>query len=128
MAGRFFSGKLQEIKNSYREYVVGVAPQSARGGRFLEIDPGLRILREQPGLALMRYSGAGNNSLLQELRINWRSMQSPLKNLHCTKFSLKPSAKGVRAVKWPDVSAVFRWEFLKNLEKSCFHCHNLLIP
>ena len=30
--------------------------------------PGLRILREQPGLAVMRYSGStGINALLQEL-------------------------------------------------------------
>ncbi|MGB4505482.1 MAG: DUF4162 domain-containing protein, partial [Syntrophaceticus sp.] len=34
---------------------------------FLKRIPGLRILREQPGLVIMRYSGsAGINDLLQE--------------------------------------------------------------
>ena len=62
------SGKLQEIKNSYREYVVELHYNPPGEGGFLKSIPGLRILREQPGLALMRYSGAGNiNSLLQEL-------------------------------------------------------------
>jgi ABC-2 type transport system ATP-binding protein len=62
------SGKLQEIKESYKENIVELRYDPAEESGFLKMIPGLRILREQPGLAVMRYSGStGINALLQEL-------------------------------------------------------------
>ncbi|MFY9385144.1 MAG: ATP-binding cassette domain-containing protein [Dethiobacteria bacterium] len=62
------SGKLQEIKESYKENIVELRYDPAEDGSFLKMIPGLRILQEQPGLAVMRYHGsAGINALLQEL-------------------------------------------------------------
>jgi ABC-2 type transport system ATP-binding protein len=61
------SGKLQAIKESYKEHLVELRYNPAEESGFLKKIPGLRILREQPGLAVMRYSGsAGINALLQE--------------------------------------------------------------
>lgn len=62
------SGNLREIKDSYREDVVELRYSPGEESGFLGEIPGLRILDEQPGRALMRYSGAaGINSLLGEL-------------------------------------------------------------
>ncbi len=62
------SGNLQEIKDSYKESIVELRYSPAEESGFLKTIPGLRILQEKPGLAVMRYSGsAGINSLLQEL-------------------------------------------------------------
>lgn len=61
------SGKLAEIKASYRESIVELHYDPAEDGAFLETIPGLRILKERPGQAVMRYSGdAGINSLLRQ--------------------------------------------------------------
>ena len=61
------SGKLQEIKDDYREYVVELHYDPPGDSGFLKTIPGLRILKEEPGLALMRYGGgAGINDLLRE--------------------------------------------------------------
>ena len=60
------SGKLQEIKDSYKENIVELRYEPAEDGSFLKTMPGLRLLREQPGLAVMRWRGS-INSLLQEL-------------------------------------------------------------
>ena len=62
------SGRLQEIKDGYKEYVVELHYQPPGESGFLRTIPGLRILKEGPGLALMRYGGdAGINDLLGEL-------------------------------------------------------------
>lgn len=62
------SGKLQEIKESYKENIVELRFDPAEDSTFLKMIPGLRILQEQPGWAIMRYSGsAGINPLLREL-------------------------------------------------------------
>ena len=42
--------------------------------------------------------------------------------------SLRPFAKGVRMLKWPNVKRVFRWEFLKNLRSPLFVVTTLMIP
>jgi len=61
------SGKLQAIKESYKESIVELRYDPAGDSSFLKMIPGLRILREEPGLAVMRYSGsAAINTLLQE--------------------------------------------------------------
>lgn len=61
------SGKLQMIKESYKEDIVELRYDPVEDSGFLKRIPGLRILREQPGLVIMRYSGsAGINDLLQE--------------------------------------------------------------
>ncbi|NLA27855.1 MAG: ABC transporter ATP-binding protein [Firmicutes bacterium] len=64
---KVLSGKLQEIKESYKEDIVELRYDPAEENTFLKMIPGLRMIREQPGLAVMRYSGsAGINALLQE--------------------------------------------------------------
>jgi ABC-2 type transport system ATP-binding protein len=61
------SGKLQEIKESYKEDIVELRYDPAEESDFLKMIPGLRILREQSGIVVMRYSGSvGTNALLQE--------------------------------------------------------------
>ena len=61
------SGKLQAIKESYKEDIVELHYDPAEDSSFLKMIPGLRILREEPGLAVMRYSGSAEiNALLQE--------------------------------------------------------------
>lgn len=61
------SGKLQAIKESYKEDIVELRYDPAEESGFLKRIPGLRILQEQPGWATMRYSGStGINALLQE--------------------------------------------------------------
>jgi ABC-2 type transport system ATP-binding protein len=61
------SGKLQAIKESYKEDIVELRYDPAEDSGFLKQIPGLRILREEPGLVVMRYSGsAAINALLQE--------------------------------------------------------------
>lgn len=62
------SGKLQEIKDSYKESIVELRFDPDEDGSFLKTIPGLRIIREEPGFWVMRYSGsAGVNALLQEI-------------------------------------------------------------
>lgn len=62
------SGNLQDIKDSYKESIVELHYGAAEESGFLKTIPGLRMLQEKPGLAIMRYSGsAGINKLLQEL-------------------------------------------------------------
>lgn len=62
------SGNLQKIKEDYKEYIVELHYDPAAGGASLNMVPGLRLVKEQPGLAVARYSGsAGINSLLREL-------------------------------------------------------------
>jgi ABC-2 type transport system ATP-binding protein len=62
------SGKLEAIKESYKEYIVELHYDPSEESGFLKMISGLRILKEQPGLAVMRYSGgAAINALLQEL-------------------------------------------------------------
>ncbi len=43
------SGKLEEIKESYKENIVELRYDATEEGDFLKIIPGLRVLREQPG-------------------------------------------------------------------------------
>lgn len=79
---KVLSGKLQKIKDSYKENIVELRYAPAEDSAFLKMVPGLRILREQPGLAVMRYSGsAGINTLLQEfgsrLTINALTVEKP---------------------------------------------------
>ena len=65
---RVLSGNLQKIKDDYKEYIVELHYDPAGNGASLNMVPGLRLVKEQPGLAVARYSGsAGINSLLQEL-------------------------------------------------------------
>ena len=76
------SGKLGEIKGSYREDIVELHYDPAEDSGFLKMIPGLRMLREQPGLAVMRYSGSsGVNALLQEfgakLTVNAITVEKP---------------------------------------------------
>ena len=62
------SGNLQKIKENYKEYIVELHYDPAGDGASLNMVPGLRMVKEQPGLAVARYSGsAGINSLLREL-------------------------------------------------------------
>ncbi len=62
------SGNLQKIKDNYKEYIVELHYDPAGESAPLNMVPGLRMVKEQPGLVLARYSGsAGINSLLQEL-------------------------------------------------------------
>lgn len=61
------SGKIDEIREGYKENVVELRYGPAEEGDFLKTIPGLRMLREEPGLAVMRYSGSDVNGLLQEL-------------------------------------------------------------
>ena len=64
---KVLSGNLQEIKESYKEDIVELRYDPAEENNFLKMIPGLRMIREQPGLSVMRYSGsAGINALLQE--------------------------------------------------------------
>lgn len=61
------SGQLQQIKDAYRENIVELHYDPSEESDFLKTIRDLRILREQPGLAVMRYRGrAGINALLQE--------------------------------------------------------------
>jgi len=75
------SGKLEEIKESYKENIVELRYDATEEGDFLKIIPGLRVLREQPGLAVMRYSGNDVNALLQEfasrLTVNAITVEKP---------------------------------------------------
>ncbi|MDD2556393.1 MAG: ATP-binding cassette domain-containing protein [Syntrophaceticus sp.] len=79
------SGKLQAIKESYKEDIVELRYDPAEGSGFLKMIPGLRILQEQPGLAVMRYSGSGDiNALLQEFssRLTVRALTVKKPPLH----------------------------------------------
>ncbi len=59
------SGKLQEIKDSYKEHIVELGYDSTEEIGFLKEIPDLRILREYPGHLVMRYGGEDNiNALL----------------------------------------------------------------
>lgn len=76
------SGKLQDIKDSYKESIVELRFAPAEDSSFLKMIPGLRIIREETGFVVMRYSGsAGVNALLQEigsrLMINAITVEKP---------------------------------------------------
>jgi ABC-2 type transport system permease protein len=42
--------------------------------------------------------------------------------------SSRPSVKGVKTLKWPNVFKVFRWEFLKNVKSPVFLIATLMFP
>lgn len=79
------SGKLRQIKEAYSEHVVELHYDPPVKSDFLKKIEGLRVLKEQPGLAVMRYRGRiGINALLQELsaRLTIRAITVEKPSLH----------------------------------------------
>jgi ABC-2 type transport system ATP-binding protein len=61
------SGKLQDIKRSYKESSVELHFDPSGDSSFIKEIPGMRILKLEPGQAILRYSGASINELLQQI-------------------------------------------------------------
>jgi ABC-2 type transport system ATP-binding protein len=62
------SGTLREIKKGYRENVIELRFDPAGDAAFLKMIPGVRVLKERPGQATLRYSGAhGINQVLRDI-------------------------------------------------------------
>jgi ABC-2 type transport system ATP-binding protein len=61
------SGKLEDIKRSYKESSVELRFEPSGDGGFIKEIPGIRILKLTPGQAVLRYSGPSINNLLQQI-------------------------------------------------------------
>ena len=104
------SGKLQEIKDSYKESIVELRLDPDEDGSF-ENDF-VCIIRKN--LVLGDATAAVQASMPCYRNLRRLTVKAiTVENRRCMKFSLKLSVKGVKQVKWSNALKVFRWEFLK---------------